>query len=159
MRKQPRDTLPSIAICFNVLIFRFSMTRRYDVSREPFHGRNIMTATVTKRNGNLLTIELTIELGGSIENHLDLMNYGSFVARCFPIGSGVTEAACKTIVKARCGISGAGWSHEGVGMILTLRTLNLSEGNGDSFWAKISRYGIPYARQFGKITETTSDKQ
>jgi len=93
-----------------------------------------------------------------IENHLDLMNYGSFVARCFPIGSGVTEAACKTVVKARCGISGAGWSHEGVGLILTLRTLNLSEGNWDSFWSKISRYGTPHAKQFGKITETTSAK-
>ena len=45
---------------------------------------------------------------------------------------------CKVVVKARCNISGAGWSHEGVGMILTLRTLNLSEGAWDSFWSKIS---------------------
>jgi len=94
-----------------------------------------------------------------IENHLDIMNYGSFVARCLPIGSGVTEAACKVVVKARCNISGAGWSHEGVGMILTLRTLNLSKGAWDSFWSKISRYGIPHAKQFGQLTETAAMKQ
>jgi hypothetical protein len=91
-----------------------------------------------------------------IGNHLPLMKYGSFVKRCFPIGSGVTEAACKTVVKARCGISGAGWAHEGVGMVLTLRTLKLSEGNWDAFWSKISRYGVPYAKQFGKVDETIS---
>jgi len=67
------------------------------------------------------------------ENHLPLMRYGSFVDRCFPIGSGVTEAACKTLVKSRCGISGAGWSHEGVGMVLTLRGLKLSSGSWQSF--------------------------
>jgi hypothetical protein len=88
-----------------------------------------------------------------IENHLALMRYGSFVKRCLPIGSGVTEAACKTVVKARCSISGAGWAHEGVGLVLTLRTLKLSEGNWDSFWSKISRYGVPYAKQFGNIAE------
>jgi hypothetical protein len=85
------------------------------------------------------------------ENHLPLMNYGSLVKRRLPIGSGVTEAACKTVVKARCSISGAGWAHEGVGMVLTLRTLKLSEGNWESFWSKISRYGVPHAKQFGKI--------
>jgi len=94
-----------------------------------------------------------------IENHLSLMNYGSCVVRCLPIGSGVTEAACKMVVKARCSISGAGWSHDGVGLVLTLRALNLSEGHWDSFWSKISRYGIPYAKQFGQITEVTSTKE
>jgi hypothetical protein len=88
-----------------------------------------------------------------IENHLALMNYGSFVERFLPIGSGVTEAACKTVVKARCAISGAGWSHDGVGMVLTLRALNLTESNWDSFWSKISRYGIPYAKQFGQLED------
>jgi hypothetical protein len=87
------------------------------------------------------------------ENHLLLMNYGSLVKRRLPIGSGVTEAACKAVVKARCSISGAGWTHEGVGMVLTLRTLKLSEGNWDSFWSKLSRYGVPYAKLFGKIAE------
>jgi len=38
-----------------------------------------------------------------------------------PIGSDVTEAACKTVFTQRLKLSGMRWSHEGAGRILTLR--------------------------------------
>jgi hypothetical protein len=101
------------------------------------------------------TIQKTITY---FENHLDLMVYGSFVDRCLPIGSGVTEAACKTVVKSRLCISGAGWSHRGVGLVLTLRTLRQTKGNWESFWTKISRYGIPNAKRFGQVTQLATGK-
>ena len=87
-----------------------------------------------------------------ISNHLSLMNYGSFVDGCFPIGSGVTEAACKTVVKSRMCVSGAGWSPRGCGIVLTLRTLHMTKTTWDSFWTKIIRYGLPDAKKIGRLT-------
>jgi hypothetical protein len=43
-----------------------------------------------------------------------------------PIGSGVTEAACKTVFTQRLKQSGMRWSHEGARQILVLRTILLS---------------------------------
>jgi len=84
-----------------------------------------------------------------VTNHLALMRYGELVQRCLPIGSGVTEAACKTVVKSRMCVSGAGWSPNGCGIVLTLRSLHLTETTWESFWAKINRYGIPEMKRFG----------
>jgi len=39
-------------------------------------------------------------------NHRHQMNYPKFLAEHLPIGSGVTEAACKTLVKQRLCASG-----------------------------------------------------
>jgi len=82
-------------------------------------------------------------------NHLALMNYGSLVERCLPIGSGVTEAACKTVVKSRMCVSGAGWSPNGCGIVLTLRSLHLTKTTWNSFWNKINQYGVPGKKSFG----------
>jgi hypothetical protein len=41
------------------------------------------------------------------------MDYAEHVAANHPIGSGVTEAACKTIVKQRLGQSGMRWKDKG----------------------------------------------
>ncbi len=84
-----------------------------------------------------------------ISNHLDLMDYCNHVRRRLPIGSGVTETSCKTVVKSRMCVSGAGWSPSGSGVVLTLRTLHLSESTWDSFWSRVMRYGAPGAREFG----------
>ncbi len=39
-------------------------------------------------------------------NHLSMMNYRRYQKSNYPVGSGVTEAACKTIVKQRLSSSG-----------------------------------------------------
>lgn len=95
---------------------------------------------------------------GYIENHQDLMNYEKYVRRNMPIGSGVTEASCKTVVKSRMCVSGAGWSSSGSGIVLTLRCLHLSEPTWNSFWSRMMRYGLPDARKFGPETEMISTK-
>ena len=74
-------------------------------------------------------------------NNKERMIYASQVRRHGPIGSGVTEAACKTVVKQRLGVSGATWSESGASVVLSLRTLVLTPGHWDSFWSKIVRYG------------------
>jgi len=36
------------------------------------------------------------------------------------------------------------------GIVLTLRSLHLTETTWNSFWVKINRYGIPEMKRFGK---------
>jgi len=75
-------------------------------------------------------------------NHLPRMNYALHVAMGLPIGSGVTEAACKSVVKERMSGSGMKWSSFGAQHILALRTLIKSEGRWEQFWSKISKFGF-----------------
>lgn len=75
-------------------------------------------------------------------NHLHRMNYSLHVALGIPIGSGVTEAACKTVVKQRMCGSGMKWQIPGARQILNLRTLILTEGRWEQFWQKVSQFGF-----------------
>jgi hypothetical protein len=73
------------------------------------------------------------------------MNYTENTALGRPIGSGVTEAACKTIVKQRLCQSGMRWKEKGARVILSLRTLVKSSGRWAQFWGKVNQYGFPVA--------------
>ena len=55
------------------------------------------------------------------------MRYASFARRHLPIGSGIVEAACKTLVAQRLKRSGMRWRHDGGQAILTLRALEQSD--------------------------------
>lgn len=78
-------------------------------------------------------------------NEKSRMNYAESVMLNHPIGSGVTEAACKTIVKQRLGQSGMQWKDKGAGIILSLRALVHSTGRWEQFWQKINQFGLPMA--------------
>jgi hypothetical protein len=78
-------------------------------------------------------------------NHTHQMNYARHLKANRPIGSGVTEAACKTIVKQRLGHSGMKWKEQGARIVLSLRTLTYTPGRWEQFWHKIDRYGFPLA--------------
>jgi hypothetical protein len=73
------------------------------------------------------------------------MDYASRVAANEPIGSGVTEAACKVIVKQRLCGSGMKWTEGGSAVVLSLRTLSYTPERWGQFWAKINRWGFPVA--------------
>ena len=73
------------------------------------------------------------------------MNYAESVALNHPIGSGVTEAVCKTIVKQRLGQSGMQWKETGAGVILSLRALAHSTGRWEQFWSKVNQCGVSMA--------------
>ncbi|MCC6418395.1 MAG: hypothetical protein IT429_09155 [Gemmataceae bacterium] len=60
-----------------------------------------------------------------------------------PSGSGVTEAACKTLVTMRLCRSGTRWWEEGAAAVLSLRALSYTAGRWEQFWAKVDRYGFP----------------
>lgn len=75
-------------------------------------------------------------------NHLGRMDYHLYGAVGLPIGSGVTEAACKSIVKERLGGSGMQWTIGGVEEVLSLRTLVRSGKRWEEFWSKTERFGF-----------------
>lgn len=77
------------------------------------------------------------------ENHLHQMHYKRYGDMKWPIGSGVTEAACKTLVKQRLCRAGMRWTTQGAQVILSLRALLLSETRWEQFWRKLDQYGVP----------------
>jgi hypothetical protein len=73
------------------------------------------------------------------------MDYPNRVAANEPIGSGVTEAACKVIVKQRLCGSGMKWTEEGAAVVLSLRALSYTPERWSQFWSKVDRWGFPVA--------------
>jgi hypothetical protein len=63
---------------------------------------------------------------GYLKNHRAWMDYAEYRRRGLPIGSGVTEAGCKTVFTQRFKESGMSWGLEGGAVILTLRLARLS---------------------------------
>jgi hypothetical protein len=67
-------------------------------------------------------------------NHLGHMDYAGWQRRNQPIGSGVTEAACKTLIKQRLCQSGMRWSIAASDALISLRALYLTPSRWDHFW-------------------------
>lgn len=80
---------------------------------------------------------------GYFARNIERMNYAVFQAMAFPIGSGVTEAACKTLVKLRLCGSGMKWTRSGAHTVLTLRALLLSTSRWASLWTYFDKHGFP----------------
>lgn len=94
---------------------------------------------------NNLSVRVRKELEAAISyftNNLDRMNYASYRKSHLPIGSGITEAACKTLVKLRMCGSGMKWKSNGADQVLTLRALALSGGKWENFWENVSKFGL-----------------
>lgn len=77
-----------------------------------------------------------------MQNNANRTNYASYRKSRIPIGSGVTEAACKTLVKARMCGSGMKWKFSGSQTVLTLRAKALTDGAWQNFWAHVAQFGI-----------------
>ena len=75
-------------------------------------------------------------------NQLPRMNYHEYTAKNLPIGSGVTEAACKTLIKQRLCHSGMRWKDKGASVVIALRALVKTTNRWDQFWSRISQNGI-----------------
>lgn len=69
--------------------------------------------------------------------HRHRMRYAALQAACLPIGSGVVEAACKTLAAQRMKRSGMRWRNEGGQAILTFRALVQSD-RFDRAWALLA---------------------
>jgi hypothetical protein len=59
------------------------------------------------------------------------MRYPAFRAQGLQVGSGIAEAACKTVVSTRAKRSGMRWTPHGLDAVLALRTAVLNDTYGD----------------------------
>ncbi len=62
-----------------------------------------------------------------IRKRTKYMQYDVYKAAHVPLGSGITEAACKTVFTQRLKLSGMRWTAAGAKNILNLRTCLLSK--------------------------------
>lgn len=73
-----------------------------------------------------------------IKNNKGRMRYKTLRSLGLPIGSGVTESTCKTVVNQRAKGAGQRWSCPGLRGALHLRALNASD-RFDAYWAAFAR--------------------
>jgi hypothetical protein len=104
------------------------------ILRHDEHGvTKVIRALRHLRDQNLRSKKIQAELTYFRRNRAR-MKYAITAASNLPIGSGVVEAACKTLVTQRMKRSGMRWLPEGGQAILTLRSLAQSE-RFDRGWA------------------------
>jgi hypothetical protein len=84
-----------------------------------------------------------------LRRHRRWMDYRGYRQRGLPIGSGVTEAACKTVFTQRFKRSGMRWHHDSGQVILDLRVIQLSGIWDDAFAADLAARELPETGQQG----------
>lgn len=87
-------------------------------------------------------------------NQKAYMDYRAYRRLCLPIGSGITEAACKTVFTQRFKLSGMTWKIEGGSVILRLRLATLSQ-----VWEKVYHDYLTNRRLPPLATKTPNYKQ
>jgi hypothetical protein len=70
---------------------------------------------------------------GYFTTNAERMRYSTFRAQGMHVGSGIAEAACKTVVATRLKRAGMRWTPEGLDALLPLRTAKLNR-TYDQFW-------------------------
>jgi hypothetical protein len=74
---------------------------------------------------------------GYLRNNLHRMDYPTYLANGWSIGSGAMESACKTVVGQRLKLAGMRWRERGTNEICHLRALYRSEPQQwDLFWSR-----------------------
>ena len=94
--------------------------------------QNLINESRKECVGKPQEMEVEKALGYFVRN-IDRMQYGTFRAKGYFIGSGVVEAGCKTIIGGRCKQSGMFWSESGAENILALRCIHSSR-RLEEFW-------------------------
>ena len=83
-----------------------------------------------------------------LRDRMCYMDYASYRRLGIPLGSGVTEAACKTVYTQRLKLSGMRWQKSGAQRILQLRVLRLS-GVWDEAYQRVLR-GMKQPKVWGQ---------
>lgn len=94
-----------------------------------------------------------------VRRHRRWMDYPGHRRHGLPIGSGVTEAACKTVFTQRFKRSGMRWHHESGQVILDLRVIHLSGIWDETFHADLANRELPEPRgDVGRIAQGGSSQ-
>ena len=70
---------------------------------------------------------------GYYRRNQSYMHYADYLARGWPIGTGVVEGACGHLVKDRMEQAGMRWTQDGAQAVLDLRAVRLN-GDWDAYW-------------------------
>lgn len=81
-----------------------------------------------------------------LRDRMQYMRYAEYRVLGIPRGSGVTEAACKTVYTQRLKLSGMRWTRPGAQTILNLRVLQLSGVWQAAYQAVLERFDEPQVR-------------
>ena len=95
-----------------------------------------------------------------LANHAPYLNYPDYLAKGYPIATGVIEGACRYLVKDRMEITGARWGLEGGEAVLKLRALYIN-GDFDAYWDfhENQEYQRNHQAQFSEIPKTQAPLQ
>jgi hypothetical protein len=74
-----------------------------------------------------------LRAAGYYRRNLPYMRYDEYLARGWPIGTGVVEGACGHLVKDRMQQAGMRWTQPGAQALLDLRAVRLN-GDWDAYW-------------------------
>jgi len=94
--------------------------RTADVIQTLEHHAQDSTLSTAQRQALNTTI-------GYYRRNLPYMRYGSYLARGWPIGTGVVEGACGHLVKDRMERSGMRWTLPGAQALLDLRAVRIND--------------------------------
>lgn len=125
---------------------------RQDLLEAPGAASTLLAEMVARREAHGACLSQAQSAGldkaiGYIEPRLERMDYAKLRAQGIPIGSGVTESACKLIIKHRMCGPGMRWSHRAADHVLALRCLLHSDGMWRVLWSKLS----PQKPQFANL--------
>ena len=84
------------------------------------------------------------------------MRYAEWKREGFMIGSGVVEAACKTLVAQRLKLSGMRWGAHGAQAILTMRGWDRSE-RFDAAWALVAAHHQADVQVLANVIDITPE--
>ena len=101
------------------------------------HVGRVIGGFKQRRTKNDLTAAQDKVLGKAItyfDNHRHMMDYGTYLAKGYPIGTGLIEGACGYLVKNRMEGSGMRWSRVGAEAMLQQRAVKLN-ADWDDFWS------------------------
>ena len=104
-----------------------------------------MLKSLSKRKKALLQKVITY-----LENGKEHMRYDTYIAKGYPVGSGVVEGACKNLVKDRMEQCGMRWTIAGAEAALSMRSIQINKMTNE-YW----RYHIAQERQklYGGLNE------
>ena len=107
--------------------------RRHWAKRLLKDGAEQLIAAARKESSGAATEAAVEKALGYFVGNVERMQYGTFRAKGYFIGSGVVEAGCKAVIGARCKLSGMRWSVAGAENVLALRCIHRS-GRTDEYW-------------------------
>src|SRR5215813_8066132 len=105
---------------------------------EILRGNSSLVAAGIRRSATLR--DLSAEVRAPVDKCADYLlkyakylRYDQYLAKGYPIATGVIEGACRYLVKDRMELTGARWSLAGAEAVLQLRSLRAS-GDFDEYW-------------------------